>query len=253
MCGGTIRSSFVAIPGSGLSPRVRGNLTCSGQCHQRCGSIPACAGEPLRREAHFGDEGVYPRVCGGTHALRRGLVHITGLSPRVRGNQPRSLMISVRQRSIPACAGEPSPAVAAGGGRTVYPRVCGGTPGFADILILHPGLSPRVRGNLVKGHLPERQWGSIPACAGEPTRRSCLRRPCRVYPRVCGGTPSASRWSPAGPGLSPRVRGNHGADVRRATARGSIPACAGEPRAACVYASRTWVYPRVCGGTGGGP
>ena len=30
---------------------------------------------------------------------------------------------------------------------------------------------------------------------------------------------------------------------------GSIPACAGEPRHGIHRRNRTWVYPRVCGGT----
>ena len=50
-------------------------------------------------------------------------------------------------------------------------------------------------------------------------------------------------------GLSPRVRGNQvgkPANVRR---RGSIPACAGEPRSADVPDVINGVYPRVCGGT----
>ena len=51
------------------------------------------------------------------------------------------------------------------------------------------------------------------------------------------------------PGLSPRVRGNHWTPVLAAMRSRSIPACAGEPRAARTppYADR--VYPRVCGGT----
>ena len=50
------------------------------------------------------------------------------------------------------------------------------------------GLSPRVRGNRRgKGKRPARRR-SIPACAGEPLAGASVRRPERVYPRVCGGT-----------------------------------------------------------------
>ena len=50
-------------------------------------------------------------------------------------------------------------------------------------------------------------------------------------------------------GLSPRVRGNHFPADHRDAQFGSIPACAGEPRAGNSLMSRPRVYPRVCGGT----
>ena len=50
-------------------------------------------------------------------------------------------------------------------------------------------------------------------------------------------------------GLSPRVRGNREQRPLRRSAPGSIPACAGEPRRSMRGCSRSWVYPRVCGGT----
>ena len=82
------------------------------------------------------------------------------------------------------------------------------------------GLSPRVRGNPVRlcrvvqvgAVYPRRVRGnrglelpttsanrSIPACAGEPALSSPLGNPCRVYPRVCGGTPSGDYDSLAFP------------------------------------------------------
>ena len=71
-----------------------------------------------------------------------------GLSPRVRGNQRRSLVGRPRQRSIPACAGEPQPSHSKCRHRKVYPRVCGGTLEQNKEPVSAWGLSPRVRGNL---------------------------------------------------------------------------------------------------------
>ena len=70
-----------------------------------------------------------------------------------------------------------------------------------------------------------------------------------VYPRVCGGTPSAAPGPVNHKGLSPRVRGNLMAQNLSDAVTGSIPACAGEPW--CLHATHgfEWVYPRVCGGT----
>ena len=70
-----------------------------------------------------------------------------GLSPRVRGNLLLGLIDFAGERSIPACAGEPSPAAPAGVAGGVYPRVCGGTPGMTEHDAEQSGLSPRVRGN----------------------------------------------------------------------------------------------------------
>ncbi len=66
---------------------------------------------------------------------------------------------------------------------------------------------------------------------------------------MCGGT--RERWSAHHPlrGLSPRVRGNLASCGHRASASGSIPACAGEPGKLRASRLRQWVYPRVCGGT----
>ena len=179
-------------------------------------SIPACAGEP-HPEADFpGLPGVYPRVCGGTRKSipcpppPKGLSPrvrgnqsatsaagtATGLSPRVRGNRDQTRRQSLQQRSIPACAGEPTVLLRVRVMREVYPRVCGGTPCPVQQHHIVRGLSPRVRGNRLR-HCPGGDGSrSIPACAGEPMNPSVISSTARVYPRVCGGTltpPAAPR------------------------------------------------------------
>ena len=72
---------------------------------------------------------------------------------------------------------------------------------------------------------------------------------CGVYPRVCGGTFSTARTEGSAMGLSPRVRGNPQLRPVGRQSRGSIPACAGEPRSLASTLACHWVYPRVCGGT----
>ena len=254
----------------GLSPRVRGNHELSagpGRCER---SIPACAGEPVCQPIPTRFVRVYPRVCGGTALDFVGPTVVRGLSPRVRGNLLWSVRSCWKERSIPACAGEPISATCSRVKPRVYPRVCGGTSGTVRQLDNDTGLSPRVRGN------PGRQttrgfgrWGSIPACAGEPQRVLAPPAQPQVYPRVCGGTWNHATNEASGNGLSPRVRGNRGRRVcRRAsgglsprvrgnrpqtcqteTKPGSIPACAGEPSCGLRSTSLSKVYPRVCGGT----
>ena len=51
-------------------------------------------------------------------------------------------------------------------------------------------------------------------------------------------------------GLSPRVRGNQLVYRHLGHFLRSNPACAGEPVSEFLSVSHSWVYPRVCGGTG---
>ena len=196
MCGGTeiLRQTGACV--KGLSPRVRGNPHPGALGVLPFRSIPACAGEPLCWRLLRALGWVYPRVCGGTSFSLDTSQHAGGLSPRVRGNRrscfTRSQRSRRRQRSIPACAGEPLIAIAAPAEPVVYPRVCGGTA-FGLLPRRWPGgLSPRVRGNRSSGPAAYSGTGSIPACAGEPRGRSPPRPLAGVYPRVCGGTWNAA-------------------------------------------------------------
>ena len=212
-------------------------------------SIPACAGEPLRIRLPPLVNRVYPRVCGGTRALRRPVHPLGGLSPRVRGNLRQRRRGPRPPGSIPACAGEPPELANAPRPDTVYPRVCGGTYRAQVTLSIRRGLSPRVRGNPAGGGYGRAVVGSIPACAGEPPPSIACWNASPVYPRVCGGTSSRKMGRRRRKGLSPRVRGNPLPPKRSSTPTGSIPACAGEPAVIAPRPQRREVYPRVCGGT----
>ena len=235
--------------GTGLSPRVRGNLADGTPSSGSSGSIPACAGEPRGAGGSPRPARVYPRVCGGTRHRSAASGRPPGLSPRVRGNRGPGVVGRHVRGSIPACAGEPDLARARAGDARVYPRVCGGTPLNGGAMRPEAGLSPRVRGNRlhVGGQLSP--LGSIPACAGEPSEVARLHAGGRVYPRVCGGTAPGRTSALSRPGLSPRVRGNPPRWRACTRAGGSIPACAGEPASPAGASCGGGVYPRVCGGT----
>ena len=127
VCGGTRSHCATNRWFSGLSPRVRGNRRRRGRGRRRCGSIPACAGEPRRPDTGAGVSEVYPRVCGGTEFLLPSASSFWGLSPRVRGNHRRRGIRARGIGSIPACAGEPLDRALHFRTLRVYPRVCGGT------------------------------------------------------------------------------------------------------------------------------
>ena len=91
------------------------------------------------------------------------------------------------------------------------------------------GLSPRVRGNPMEYPPAAIASGSIPARAGEPIQGHRAILETEVYPRACGGTANDNCILIQDGGLSPRVRGNPGRDGAAVYQMGSIPARAGEP------------------------
>ena len=188
VCGGTCTVRVERENAAGLSPRVRGNRRSGSKVQPSCGSIPACAGEPVKHISQRALPTVYPRVCGGTRNANGHHGHRAGLSPRVRGNLRvrglcrdggRSIPACAANRStkalatgnrgsIPACAGEPTGRIADARSISVYPRVCGGTTVRHQSAFILAGLSPRVRGNRSQCPRNAPYPGSIPACAGEP-------------------------------------------------------------------------------------
>ena len=248
VCGGADFSTHYAWLTSGPSPRVRGSPLSRGARRGPAGSIPACAGEPVRPPPWLCLRAVHPRVCGGAriglHSPRRA----RGPSPRVRGSRRAHRAEVVHYGSIPACAGEPSSNPAPQRRHEVHPRVCGGARGAMLRKALPTGPSPRVRGSpkgKINGVFRRR---SIPACAGEPGGVRARPRRARVHPRVCGGADVAELQRLGDDGPSPRVRGSPRAPGETPVGDGSIPACAGEPP---LGDTRVWadpVHPRVCGG-----
>ena len=131
----------------------------------------------------------------------------------------------------------------------VYPRACGGTYQRDGGSTPCPGLSPRVRGNHTEVENVLVGKRSIPARAGEPLLSWHGDEKGTVYPRACGGTSIRPRCRRLSSGLSPRVRGNPRRLIRMPRRIRSIPARAGEPKAADQDAKADTVYPRACGGT----
>ena len=109
----------------GLSPRVRGSRAManfSSLCHR---SIPASAGQPIRRRDRPEDYQVYPRECGAAHACCFPCRQCTGLSPRVRGSPITRYYSITWLGSIPASAGQPWDGRNVPDVVRVYPRECG--------------------------------------------------------------------------------------------------------------------------------
>ncbi len=171
-----------------------------------------------------------------------------GRSPRVRGSRDAAAPGQPRTGSIPAGAGEPCPGNDARLSDGVDPRGCGGALGITPAITGVMGRSPRVRGSPPPSPDHWKQWGSIPAGAGEPhdPRRSFSHR--RVDPRGCGGAVIGPCEAHGHQGRSPRVRGSPPARRRGDRRAGSIPAGAGEPRTPAHCRTPAQVDPRGCGG-----
>ncbi len=111
------------------------------------------------------------------------------------------------------------------------------------------GLSPCVRGYLLKRVEALIRAGSIPVCTGLPR----LGRPkipvLRVYPRVYGATGWKEKGLIDTEGLSPCVRGYRSALTLTTLSLRSIPVCTGLPFLSLPRCISRWVYPRVYGAT----
>ncbi len=129
----------------------------------------------------------------------------------------------------------------------VDPRVCGAASAQSLPTGTALGRSPRVRGSRARASRRPARVGSIPACAGQPSDTSTVIAPVRVDPRVCGAATGTPRDENLVTGRSPRVRGSPSSWLAAREARGSIPACAGQPARQFASKFPRRVDPRVCG------
>ena len=164
MCGehSTLRNSREVVDGS--SPRVRG--TRRPRTPPRCPGrfIPACAGNTLAPDDARPHFAVHPRVCGEHTGSMIRVEYQFGSSPRVRGTPVPLSFRRVRDRFIPACAGNTASLAALYRLIAVHPRVCGEHASEKRSSRTAPGSSPRVRGTLFD------RARFIPACAGNTLR-----------------------------------------------------------------------------------
>ena len=169
--GGTSTATSSTSPGTGLSPRERGNLRQRRGAPRCRGTIPARAGEPKRSTGCRRRPRDYPRASGGTHVVGMAGPPGQGLSPRERGNLVDLLGSCRDLRTIPARAGEPNGAQTLKRLMGDYPRASGGTVASSLGTYTVTGLSPRERGNLHDAAQRAPCGGTIPARAGEPDSR----------------------------------------------------------------------------------
>ena len=157
---------------------------------------------------------------------------------------------ALKRGAIPACAGEPAGELVPHPHEKGDPRVRGGAYTIGGTLQCSQGRSPRARGSRSPAGREAGREGAIPACAGEPVRRSRAGRPEKGDPRVRGGAVYAIRNHEGKWGRSPRARGSPKPGGGRRDGAGAIPACAGEPASSAQAPRRSRGDPRVRGGAG---
>ena len=109
------------------------------------------------------------------------------------------------------------------------------------------GSSPRGRGTLLKGGLPLRIEGFIPARAGNTAGPRHRRRAAAVHPRAGGEHTYNTKETNWADGSSPRGRGTRGAVGLEVAEHRFIPARAGNTSRAAAPASEPPVHPRAGG------
>ena len=92
----------------GLSPPTRGIRPLTRRHPLPLRSIPAYAGDPHGGSIGLSNLKVYPRLRGGSGAMRPEPSRISGLSPPTRGILMIFILATLFGRSIPAYAGDPS-------------------------------------------------------------------------------------------------------------------------------------------------
>ena len=231
----------------GPSPLTRGSLRREGDQAVSARSIPAHAGQPRSRWRRSLPTPVHPRSRGAAHRLEVAVARYKGPSPLTRGSPRLSARRRSSRRSIPAHAGQPSPAASSRSRAAVHPRSRGAAGSRGRRGRAACGPSPLTRGSPLRGDERHRADGSIPAHAGQPDLGRARRASPRVHPRSRGAADRAPPRAPGVPGPSPLTRGSRRSRTSRRCRIGSIPAHAGQPVTELVTATILGVHPRSRG------
>ncbi len=246
-CGERRRPPLRGARHPGSSPRVRGTRALELLHEPELRFIPARAGNAAVRPTNLCEGPVHPRACGERNVTVVLSVTRLGSSPRVRGTPTRRVALMVRERFIPARAGNAQSMPFSSPHRTVHPRACGERRALLRVVIGGVGSSPRVRGTLRGEVVFALVRRFIPARAGNATRRTVRSRRSTVHPRACGERSGSLGVGVSSRGSSPRVRGTPQNGKQHRCRTRFIPARAGNASIGCSRSTTRAVHPRACG------
>jgi len=118
---------------SGSSPPVRGTVGNGRRMIKRFRFIPARAGNRGSGLSWLSPVSVHPRPCGEQIGAFVGKIRTGGSSPPVRGTGLAVLVQMLRNRFIPARAGNRVSSPGAPALTTVHPRPCGEQTGSMEV------------------------------------------------------------------------------------------------------------------------
>ncbi len=170
-CGANPPTQSATPSSPGSSPRVRGKPASPSPTSSTRRIIPARAGQTCVRTRDGVPSSDHPRACGANLVGNSFISGYTGSSPRVRGKLAAECLHVLRERIIPARAGQTWLVLLVMVVSPDHPRACGANIEAQQERELRAGSSPRVRG---KPHQHQRDAGRnriIPARAGQTDTR----------------------------------------------------------------------------------
>ena len=215
---------------SGSSPQVRGTREGLPARSYGGGLIPAGAGNTRAPGFQPGDQGAHPRRCGEHPDVTYTSWSCGGSSPQVRGTHLGARVVVVRQRLIPAGAGNTGTRSATGTRSGAHPRRCGEHGSVGAYIVRLGGSSPQVRGTRRRRRHARNGGRLIPAGAGNTCRSSSWASPATAHPRRCGEHYECIASRASSLGSSPQVRGTPWVLTGVGVIIGLIPAGAGNTR-----------------------
>ena len=171
---------------SGSSPHGRGTPHCAMSCVRVIRFIPARAGNTRGGGSGLQSGSVHPRTGGEHVVLTRGIVPKDGSSPHGRGTHLVKVRSDIKQRFIPARAGNTPRNRMTPASRSVHPRTGGEHIIEFESLTVWTGSSPHGRGTRHATEIEVLPHRFIPARAGNTKPSATWRKCSAVHPRTGG-------------------------------------------------------------------
>ncbi len=166
-CGANVRSWSASMTLTGSSPHMRGKHVFRNDIFLPIRIIPAHAGQTHREVCAARPQTDHPRTCRANYPFAELMKHSTGSSPHIRGKLRHVPSDRLRQRIIPAHAGQTCTLCACVPVDPDHPRTCGANLASLTKIGRRAGSSPHMRGKLGERLLGGDGFRIIPAHAGQ--------------------------------------------------------------------------------------
>ena len=228
----------------GSSPQARGTPTLLGLYMPAVRFIPAGAGNTDLQTLYFHRITVHPRRRGEHTFSNIEHQSLEGSSPQARGTLAYYAVNQLRNRFIPAGAGNTPAANRARTAAAVHPRRRGEHSRAASPASSYAGSSPQARGTPAEVGAPEVGARFIPAGAGNTGSASGASASVAVHPRRRGEHAEEFNAPSLENGSSPQARGTLFRVPPHMVGDRFIPAGAGNTRDDFTASACAAVHPR---------